>query len=1093
MEERTVVNQFETHHFRSSSGRFVVPLPRKLNMPSIGESRSQAVRRFLYLERALSKKGLSGQFNDVMSEYFEMGHAEPIPVTDLNKPPSQVFYLPMHIVQKESSSTTKIRAVFDASAKSSTGISLNDTLLVGPTVHSPLVDVLLRFRLYRIALTTDVSRMYRAVELTESDRDFHRFVWRSDPNKPLQDHRMTRVTFGVSASPFAANMAVRQNAIDNASEFPLAVKAVFNSFYVDDGLIGADSKEEAIVLQQQLQGLFAKGGFLLRKWNSNAASVIQTLPPELQDSRSILSITESQGYTKTLGVEWHSKLDHFRLTMNEPPSFDNLTKRGLVSDIAKTFDVLGWFSPTMVKAKILLQRVWEVGVDWDQDIPQYIAEEWLRWRMELKLLSKKHISRYYFHEDASIKELQLHGFCDASENAYASVVYLRMTDSKGKVHVSLVLAKTKVAPIKRLTIPRLELCGAYLLAKVLHHVKGVLDITTSKVFAWTDSTIVLDWLKGNPRRFKQFVGNRISLIMELIPSAKWSHVNGVENPADCASRGMFPLELIGYKMWWSGPDWLKVFPDDWTRRNSSCASMPEEDCSEELCHHTHDHTEPPIIPLNRYSDFNHLKRITAWIIRFINHCQKKNIMTSQLSTKELWGAEAYWVKYSQHECFASKLKVITNEKQLPASSILRSLNPFIDASGILRLSGRQDNCGLAYSRRYPVILHSKHSITQLIIRQEHIRLLHAGPTLLIASLNRRFHVIGMRKGVRSITRSCIVCRRETAKPQSQKMGKLPIERVTPNHTGTVFANVGIDYAGPVKMKYGSVRRPTVVKAYICVFVSLSVKAVHLEVVSDLTTDAFIACLRRFISRRGKPNVIWSDHGTNFVGAARELKELSGFLQEKKTQDVISQFCSSQSIEWKFIPERAPHFGGLWEAAVKSLKLHLKRVVGEVKLTFEKFMTVLTQIEGCLNSRPLTQIPSEDDGIEALTPGHFLIGQPLEAIPDPVGSYRPLPILRRWQLCQSLVRHFWQRWSDEYLVSLRRYNKWQYPTRNVQVNDIVVLQENVLVPCKWPLGRVIEVHKGKDNLVRVVTVKTKSGIYKRPITKIAMLLSGNDST
>ena len=243
-------------------------------------------------------------------------------------------------------------------------------------------------------------------------------------------------------------------------------------------------------------------------------------------------------------------------------------------------------------------------------------------------------------------------------------------------------------------------------------------------------------------------------------------------------------------------------------------------------------------------------------------------------------------------------------------------------------------------------------------------MLHAGPTLLIASLNHRFHVIGMRKGVRSITRSCIVCRRETAKPQSQKMGKLPIERVTPNHTGTVFANVGIDYAGPVKMKYGSVRRPTVVKAYICVFVSLSVKAVHLEVVSDLTTDAFIACLRRFISRRGKPNVIWSDHGTNFIGAARELKELSEFLQEKKTQDIISQFCSSQSIEWKFISERAPHFGGLWEAAVKSLKLHLKRVVGEVKLTFEEFMTVLTQIEACLNSRPLTQIPSEDDGTDS---------------------------------------------------------------------------------------------------------------------------------
>jgi len=202
--------------------------------------------------------------------------------------------------------------------------------------------------------------------------------------------------------------------------------------------------------------------------------------------------------------------------------------------------------------------------------------------------------------------------------------------------------------------------------------------------------------------------------------------------------------------------------------------------------------------------------------------------------------------------------------------------------------------------------------------------------------------------------------------------------VTP---GPVFDKVGVDYAGPVLIKYGHVRKPTVVKAYICVFVSLTVKAVHLELVSDLTADAFIACLRRFISRRGLPSLIWSDHGTNFVGAAHEIKNLYQFLRNSSTQDAITKFLTTKNINWKFIPQNAPHFGGLWEAAVKSMKTHLRKVVGSVKLTFEEMSTLLTQVEACLNSRPLVPLPNDDDGIEALTPGHFLIGQPLQALPD----------------------------------------------------------------------------------------------------------------
>ena len=256
------------------------------------------------------------------------------------------------------------------------------------------------------------------------------------------------------------------------------------------------------------------------------------------------------------------------------------------------------------------------------------------------------------------------------------------------------------------------------------------------------------------------------------------------------------------------------------------------------------------------------------------------------------------------------------------------------------------------------------------------------------------------------------------------LGQLPAERLTP---GIVFENVGIDYAGPVYLKYGHSRKPTIIKAYICVFVSLSVKAVHLELVSDLTTDAFIATLRCFIARRGKPTKIWSDHGTNFVGASREIKEVTLFMQDQVAQGVISDFCSTQAIEWNFIPERAPHFGGVWEAAVRSLKYHIKRIIAEKKLTFEEFTTVLTQIEACMNSRPLTPMSTNSDQIEALTPGHFLIGRPLESLPDTSLSYRSISLLRRWQLCQSIVRQFWKRWSTDYVTSLSKVTKWRQRT------------------------------------------------------------------
>ena len=629
-EERAVMKQFEGDHSRDTDGRFIVPLPRRPTAKEIGESRAQAVRRFISFERCMHAKGQFCDVDKVIDEYFMNGHAELVPQADLEKPPSHVFYLPVHVVRKESSTTTKLRAVFDASARSSTGTSLNDILMVGPTVHPPLVDVLLRFRSHRVALIADVSRMYRAIRLSESDKDLHRFVWRSNSKAPLLDYRMTRLTFGVSSSSFIANMCVKQNSLDHALEYPEAAKAVSDSFYVDDCLSGSDSIQGAIELQRELQALFERGGFLLRKWNASEPSVLEHIPTELRDAHDILSLSESAEYTKALGIEWNAANDQFHLTIAQSPETKSLTKRALVSDVAKTFDVLGWFSPVLVKAKILLQLLWLEKIGWDDPVPDAILTEWSRWRSELHLLSTCLIPRCYYPRNAAIVAMELHGFSDASERAYSGVVYLRIEDSDGNVYTSIVMSKTRVAPLKRLTIPRLELCGALVMSQILAHCKSVLNISMDKTFAWTDSTIVLNWIQGSPHRFKVFVGNRVAQVMELIPPERWRHVLSTDNPADCASRGIFPSEILTHALWWNGPQWLKLKQD---QRPEQLVLKPNlhSDEADELCSFTSCLTseKQPLIPVDRFSVLDQLVRVTAWMFRFVSNCRSKKVLNRE--------------------------------------------------------------------------------------------------------------------------------------------------------------------------------------------------------------------------------------------------------------------------------------------------------------------------------------------------------------------------------------------------------------------------------------------------------------------------------
>ena len=369
--------------------------------------------------------------------------------------------------------------------------------------------------------------------------------------------------------------------------------------------------------------------------------------------------------------------------------------------------------------------------------------------------------------------------------------------------------------------------------------------------------------------------NRVSNIVELIGPDRWRHVCGAENPADCASRGLFPSEILHHELWWNGPDWLRSSPFVWPNGKQLTATPVLEEIRQ-ASHHAVAEDKIPVIDPDRYSSYTRLTRVTAWIQRFVYNCQTKvrgkpKKTSPHLLVFELQVAEVYWYFFIQEQHFKQEISALRNGLELPRSSSLIPLHPILDQDGLLRVGGRESN---TYASQHPVIVHSAHPVTRLIIRTEHLRLLHAGPALLSCALDRRYHIIGGRKAVRSVTRACVTCRRTSTKPQNQVTGQLPAERVSPD---SVFSKAGLDYAGPFYIKQGNVRKPTIVKAYACLFVSLSVKAIHIELVSDLTTAAFIACLRRFVARRGKPTLLWSDNGTNFVGASRELNELFEFL------------------------------------------------------------------------------------------------------------------------------------------------------------------------------------------------------------------------
>lgn len=1078
-EEKRCEAHFNATYTRNADGRFVVQLPLRSNSSSIGATKDTAIARFKQIEGRFKRNSrLKTGYINFMREYIALGHMERVSSNTTEE--NGCYYIPHHAVMKEDSTTTKLRVVFDASHKSSSGLSLNDVMMVGPTVQSNLYDILLRFRRYAIAFTADVTKMYRQIQMHKEHQDLQRIVWRETEDDPIDVYRLTTVTYGTASAPFLAVRSLCESASLASVEFPEASRMITRDMYVDDLITGADTEDEAVIRQKQISNILLGSCFELRKWASNSTAVLQGIPASDRECHESLAFEDGESI-KALGIRWYPADDSFGFNVTLATIATQITKRIVLADTARLFDPLGLLSPVIIRAKILLQKLWLLGLDWDDTLPDTVISQWLAYRDDLCALERIRIPRWLGTNSIG-RTTELHGFCDASEAAYAAVVYARTVYSNGTIQVNIITSKTKVSPVQQITVPRLELCGAALLARLMAIVTTSLEFKDVKSIAWTDSMVVLAWLRKFPNNWKTFVANRVSQIQSLLEPSCWKHVPTKENPADIASRGVNASDIVDHPLWWHGPHWLYQSEETWPKLPAKAniwTKLDERKQLDTITAHTISIAKYEL--LEKYSSLSRLKRITALVQRFIRNSRRQagERTLGPISISELDDALLFWIKIAQQREYSKELAAKAARTKLSRRSQLIPLDPYIDKDGFLRVGGRIGSAQLDENFKHQLILPPQARITYLIISDAHKELLHGGAQLMVNHLRQKYWIPQARSNVRQYIHRCLPCFRQKRKLAKQQMGNLPPQRVTPARP---FLNSGVDYAGPINLKTSELRNSKHVKAYIAVFVCLVSKAIHLELVSDLTTDAFIAAFRRFVARRGRCKTIMSDNGTNFVGAKRELK----FLEEIVKSQYVTNKLAAEGTEWKLIPPRAPHFGGIWEAGVKAMKYHIKRVIGETILTFEKLITLLTQIEACLNSRPLTPLSDDPDDATALTPGHFLIGEPLTTVPEQNLLDVKINRLSRWKHLQRMHQDFWIRWQKEYISQLQQRPKWMNVEANVEKNNLVLVSDENLPPTSWPLGRIVDTHPGTDGRVRVVSVKFNGSIIKRPIHKIAVI-------
>ncbi|XP_065094629.1 uncharacterized protein LOC135715158 [Ochlerotatus camptorhynchus] len=1008
------------------------------------ESKGMALKRHDCLSKRMVREPALGKaLQEKILDYRTKGYIRKLSAQEEATYTGRSWYLPIFPVVNPNK-PGKLRIVWDAAAKVG-NLSLNSFLLKGPDQVTPLPHVLQRFREYRTAVSGDVREMFHQVRMRPKDQHCQRFLWDDDvPGEGPSTYVMEVMTFGARCSPSSAQYVMKRNAERFRTLFPEAVEAICKGTYVDDMLSSVESEAEAVKLAQNVRYIHAEGGFEIRGWLSNSKKVVDSMgeqrAPEKDLNKTGELVTE-----KVLGMWWNTINDTLTFKIPNRCKQELLsgeqvpTKREVLRILMSVYDPLGLLANVLMYLKVLLQEIWRSNIGWDEPIPDQQLEKWRTWLSVLNKVNTVSVPRCYrtmTTSSSEFNEIQLHVFVDASENGYAAVAFFRF-EVDSTVECAFVEAKTRVAPLKYVSIPRLELQAAVIGTRLAKSIGETHRIGIRKRFFWTDSRDVLCWLRSDHRRYSKFVGARVGEILESTEQAEWLWVPTKQNVADDGTKWQRTPDLSPSSHWFKGPAFL------WEQRSAwpvQPANHGETTSEMKVSVNVHVAGEP-VLNFAKYSNWRKLLRVSAYVLRFMKNLrarlQRQPPSTGILNQSELFEAECCIYRQAQLETFGEEVsslichKEASEKKVIPIlkSSSLYKLSPFLDDYGVLRMQGRTAACQFIDSdAAHPIVLPKKHPVTTLVVQFVHQHYHHLNHESIVNELRQKYRIPQLRSVCNKVRRQCQFCKNARAQPQPPIMADLPSARLAAY--SRPFSYVGIDYFGPMQVVVG--RRTE--KRWGVLITCLVVRAIHIEIAHSLNTSSCIMAIRNFVARRGSPLEFFSDRGTNFVSAKRELTEAFRSLDQNK---LMQEFVTPDT-KWTFLPPSSPHMGGSWERLVQSVKKVLNNMQLPRSPTDEVLRNSLLEVENIINSRPLTYVPIEDGENEALTPNHFLLGssngsKPLVPYNDSIAT-----LTNTWKTSQIYANHFWKRWLREYLPSICRRTKWHYPVKPIHIDDVVII-------------------------------------------------------
>ena len=1060
---------------RVEDGRIQLPLPVKARADKVPRNEGAVYHRNLAtLQRAAKDPVTLTRLCEAMQKHLDMGHVAKTAPNAHALWTVPEWFLPLvlvHQVHKQS-----IRITIDGSARCK-GCSLNDLLHSGPDLNNTLRGVLHRLRVHKVAITLDLRHMFNCFVVPEEHRGMLQFHWWEDnnPNKPLVAYHYTVHPFGACSSPSVAMFALKSIAYIGRSTGELSVDEanfIENSFYMDDGTDSLPDAETAIKLIDAVKKYLKKFGLIVHKINSNNGQVKNAFDSG-EAHESIVSIDKNLT-PKTLGVAWNTTTDVVSVRLKIPTR--PFTRRGVLATVNTIFDPLGMAAPVILggrqfQRELLKHHPVKQPSDWDTPLSERHAPEWKRWVEEVTSMETIDIARCLCPYDSPIN-IEMHCFADASEVAIACVMYLKVTNEANETSVTFVTACSKLAPQSASSsIPRLELCAALLAALMCFAVCKDLRINITSIFLYTDSQVVLGYLRNTTKQFTKYVSRRVEAILRVFPISHWRFVSTLENPADIGTRPCSPKALIE-SIWLSGPKFLFTgyIEPSITVKDTLPETLPQVAVLRATC----TFINVLVVLAKRISSWSRLVRAVTLILQRLRHVldsvrQRKSISLAprgDLSARQ--DAISLLFKASQQESFSDVIQCadgncVAVHDNLPDRHPLSGMSPII-VNGMLRVGGRLRQLASPFEIKHPIILDSKNCITELFAKFCHDLSPHQGRVITMNKIRSMgVFIIGGRKLVNKIIQNCVQCKRLRGSTCEQVMADLPSCRLSDT---APFDHVGVDVAGPFYVHDGATTRRTkgTKKVFVLVINCLSSRAIHLEALGGMDTNSFINALRRFIAVRGTCSSILSDHGTNFIGALSQSEDLTK----------VKSGVEGLGIQWRLNPVGASHFGGAYERKIGSIRRVLEALLlpRNASVNRDDFLTLLQEAACVVNSTPLFPGPDGPGEPLAVSPSCLLTLKTPGASPLPeefTEADQQAYGKRRWRRTQWLASCFWKQWQENYLQNLQRRQKWRKETPNMRVNDVVILRTKNTPRCHWPLAVVRHAVPGVDGKVRRVTV------------------------